>query len=403
MVKVDIIDNNYYGHADTLLTINKANVNITFDQLVQTYDGNSKSVSVTLSQNVAYSITYNGSTTLPINSGDYMVVVSVNTNNYAAIDSAIFTINKAHAYFTITDLNFVYDGQTHQPTITVVPNTNYIVKYNGQLSLPQNAGVYNGEILINDTNITGDTTFVFEITNATAHIEYYDTIHVYDGNVKQISLINPDNVNCIIEYKQNGNIVTPVNAGIYDVSISVEEANYDSMIINTQMIIEKATADITFTDDTLTYIYDGTTRSVHVVTTPAGLTVEITYNNDTTAPYQIGVYQVIATIIDNNYQGSANTTLTILEDTKIEETNAIYTAKLYPNPTSDISHLEIEGISGDIVIRIVNSLGQQMMIDKVVADGNLYYDISTGNLTKGVYWIIISYQHNTINKKLIVE
>ncbi len=61
----------------------------------------------------------------------------------------------------------------------------------------------------------------------------------------------------------------------------------------------------------LSQTYDGTAKSSDAATTPANLTLHITYNGSANAPTNAGSYTVIGTINDANYQGSATNTLVI--------------------------------------------------------------------------------------------
>ncbi|HEY0320623.1 MAG TPA: Ig-like domain repeat protein, partial [Pyrinomonadaceae bacterium] len=61
----------------------------------------------------------------------------------------------------------------------------------------------------------------------------------------------------------------------------------------------------------LVQTYDGTQKSAGVTTTPPGLNVVVTYNGSTTVPTNAGNYQVVATINDASYQGSATGTLQV--------------------------------------------------------------------------------------------
>lgn len=65
----------------------------------------------------------------------------------------------------------------------------------------------------------------------------------------------------------------------------------------------------------LAQTYNGSPRPIGVSTTPAGLSVVITYNGSATAPTDAGSYAVIATIDDPNHTGSANGTLVIRKAT----------------------------------------------------------------------------------------
>ena len=57
--------------------------------------------------------------------------------------------------------------------------------------------------------------------------------------------------------------------------------------------------------------YNGMPREVTVTTFPPGLSYSITYSGETTAPTDAGNYEVVATITDSNYTGSASGTLNI--------------------------------------------------------------------------------------------
>jgi hypothetical protein len=57
--------------------------------------------------------------------------------------------------------------------------------------------------------------------------------------------------------------------------------------------------------------YDGNVHAATATTTPGGLAVTFTYNGVSTAPTAAGIYTVVGTIDDLNYQGSASGTLTI--------------------------------------------------------------------------------------------
>jgi hypothetical protein len=73
--------------------------------------------------------------------------------------------------------------------------------------------------------------------------------------------------------------------------------------------VNKATAQVDLSN--LNQTYDGSAKSVGVTTDPAGLDVNVTYNGSSTAPTNAGTYNVVATVNNANYQGSANGQLVI--------------------------------------------------------------------------------------------
>lgn len=112
------------------------------------------------------------------------------------------------------------------------------------------------------------------------------------------------------------------------------DANYNSSTsTNYTHTVNKATATIALGD--LNQTYDGTPKAASAATTPAGLTVIITYTGSggtvygpsTTAPTNAGTYEVDAAVDDANYQGTASDTLTI---NKADTTTALTAS---PNPS----------------------------------------------------------------------
>ena len=71
----------------------------------------------------------------------------------------------------------------------------------------------------------------------------------------------------------------------------------------------KAVATVVLTD--LKQVYDGTPRIPIAGTLPAGLTVALTYDGSPTPPVNPGSYDVVATIVDPVYAGSAEGTLVV--------------------------------------------------------------------------------------------
>jgi hypothetical protein len=76
--------------------------------------------------------------------------------------------------------------------------------------------------------------------------------------------------------------------------------------------VNPLTATVNLSD--LNQTFDGSPKVVSASTTPPGLSVAITYDGSSTPPSNAGSYEVIATITETNYQGSATDTLVIDEN-----------------------------------------------------------------------------------------
>jgi len=92
-VTATINDSNYEGTNTGTLVISKATATVNISNLSQQYDGSPKPVTVTTNPiGLAVTITYNGSTTVPSQPGDYAVVATINESNYEGTASATLVI-----------------------------------------------------------------------------------------------------------------------------------------------------------------------------------------------------------------------------------------------------------------------------------------------------------------------
>jgi subtilisin family serine protease len=106
-----------YGVGIVTILPDTLEIEIDETSLVQTYDGSPKEVSVSvMPDSIPFQISYNGSTDIPINAGDYEVEVSVLDSNYVGTVLATLTIEKVIA--TVSTGVFVIDEGNDLPTFT---------------------------------------------------------------------------------------------------------------------------------------------------------------------------------------------------------------------------------------------------------------------------------------------
>ncbi|MBI1324880.1 hypothetical protein GC170_17075 [bacterium] len=146
------------------------------------YDGNSHTATATatglggLAIPGNFTFTYDGSATLPVNAGNYAVLVdfeSSDPNYLNATGTATLTISGAQPTLTVTVGSFVYYGNSHSATATAtglggltIPG-NFTFTYDGSTILPVNAGNY--AVLVdfessdpNYLNATGTSTLTID-------------------------------------------------------------------------------------------------------------------------------------------------------------------------------------------------------------------------------------------------
>jgi hypothetical protein len=93
-VVATINDVNYQGSATGTLVINPASATVALRSMNHVFDGNAKEATVITSPaGLAATLTYNGSSTPPVNPGSYTVVANISDANYTGTINGILTIN----------------------------------------------------------------------------------------------------------------------------------------------------------------------------------------------------------------------------------------------------------------------------------------------------------------------
>ena len=159
---------NYNSASGTVnVTVNKANSSVTLNGGTNfTYDGSAKTAAFTFSGSAgAQTYSYNGTgygptPNAPTNSGNYSVaaMLAADANYYGATNIQLFTVNKAAATVTLTNLSQTYDGAAKSVVAaTVPPDLTVVLTYNNSPNAPTNVGSYNVAGTISDSNYTGST------------------------------------------------------------------------------------------------------------------------------------------------------------------------------------------------------------------------------------------------------
>ncbi len=62
---------------------------------------------------------------------------------------------------------------------------------------------------------------------------------------------------------------------------------------------------------------------------------------------------------------------------------------VYPNPANDFVNILIKGHSGRVDLKIVNSLGQGVLMKEAIQQSEILFNINTWKWKKGVYYLIV--------------
>ncbi|MEP0365873.1 MAG: Ig-like domain-containing protein [Cyclobacteriaceae bacterium] len=164
------------------------------------------------------------------------------------------------------------------------------------------------------------------------------------------------------------------DAGEYAITLTGgASVNYEIMLADGSLTINKAAATITISD--LEFDVDGTAKMPTITTDPADLNFTVTYDGAPTAPSAAGSYEVIVTIDETNYVGSATATLLLNE---VLATIQSLNIRTYPNPTTEYFRVEA---AMDLQFEVYSISG----VLELKSETNKQTDVSS--LSEGVYLI----------------
>ena len=248
-----------------VLTITAVPVTLTLTNLSQIYNGSPKTVGVlNVPAGASRTVTYNGSTTPPVNAGSYAVVATLTGGNYTGSVSGTLVVQKATQSISFTTIWNPYGPPF--PRTLIIGDTGTVSATGGGSGNP--------------ITITSSNPAVCSVSGM------------------NLSVVGPGSFYLTISQAGDGNyLAASATASTYTVG----------KLLAT---IQSAAG--------LSPTYTGAPAVVGaVVTFPAGLNVRITYDGSTSPPINVGIYDVIITIVDSIYYGAASATLVISKATPI--------------------------------------------------------------------------------------
>ena len=212
-----------------------ASVNFIFASLSQTYDGSSKTATITVDPSNA---TYTSDLTKGPDVGSYTVSATAN-GNFSGSNSATLTINPAGTSFWLSGTSFTYNGGWQGPSI-VASSGNATYSPGGTLSAV-NVGSYNGTATAYGNYTGSNTALGWTISPASATFSLSATSFTYNGGAQGPSILPSPSA---ATYSPGG-ALSAVNAGTYTASASAY-GNYTGSNGALTWTINKANQTISF-------------------------------------------------------------------------------------------------------------------------------------------------------------
>lgn len=262
-----------------------------------------------------------------ITSIEELKVYNGNTCTYSEYVSYNINIEKRKLYSNVSNYSVIYNGLKQDISIEV---TNVSEKFNDVVS--------NGVIsyFVNDEEAepidvnTYAVNYVFDITNSNFYdlsefivhdfiiekatidnIVFEDKTFTYTGKKVAFGVnsnVLSDGKTASVTYKiGNQYISSLISAGAYMVEATIENSNYETLVLYAEIIINKATTSLGYEDKRATKEYDGTNfdyrikQNIYEDGSIAIVEYEIYSGDDVVDSIcNIGEYKVIVTISDRN-------------------------------------------------------------------------------------------------------
>lgn len=341
------------------------------------------------------------------------VTAPASLNYLADSEQVSFEVNDKETQ-TIT---FSVNDQTYGGEVTLVgsSDSNLPVSYevvsgpinisNGKLSftgigLASIKALQSGDVTYNEAE---PVVVDFTITKAALNVTANDQSMTFGDQVPSLTFtydgfVNEEDATALNEVPVTSTLASESSdAGTYDISLTGGTAdNYELTLLKGTLTIQKAEATVTLSD--LSFDEDGTAKSPTVVTDPADLNVVLTYDGADAAPSEAGTYEVVATVDDPNYSGSATVTLTINEVTVTGVQPSATSISVYPNPTSE--WMMISGIhSGVMKVSLIDIDGRTVLSQDISPKERV--DVSS--LKTGLYLLTLAHQDITTTTKILIH
>lgn len=297
------------------------------------------------------------------------------------------------------DLNAIFSNAT---TYTATTDNNTVANATVQGSSLNLSTIHAGTVSVTVTAAaasggTKSESFLLTVSKASLQITVDNKTMVYHGvaptftyKVTGLKLTDTEAILSTAVTVTGPDVTSSV--GTYPLIVHAgTAANYNVTTTNGILTITKATAQVTLTN--LQKNFNSLPQTPTITVLPAGLKVDLTFDGSTTAPSAVGSYQVVATINDINYQGSATDTMIISAITEVEDTSK--DVSLYPNPVKDELFIKASGLEKGR-LSIIDMLGREIKSQSIE---NETATIDCRSFATGMFMVIV-YDEN--NRKVII-
>ena len=232
-----------------------------------------------------------------------------------------FEVRKAVAGVSLTGLEREYDGEAKAVGVETVPTgLNVAVTYDGTAEAPTTAGSHAVAAVVEDAIWEGQAEGTLVIAQGRQTIEFAEIGAQVATNV--VALEAAASSGLAVGYSVEGPAVLEGNAlrftGAGDVTVTASQPGDDNWKAAENVAwsfeVRKAVAEVLLSG--LLRTFNNGPQGAIVETVPGGLNVAVTYDGDAACPVNAGSHAVVATVVDNLWEGSSTGTLVIAKATQ---------------------------------------------------------------------------------------
>lgn len=201
----------------------------------QVYDGSPKPVTVTTTAE-SFTVTYDGSATVPTNAGTYEVVATI-TSGGGGSDTKTLVISKADAGLVWEEPEAItYLDELTATELDATADVAGTFDYTPALGTVLGGGVRTLTVIFTPTDLTNyniDTAIVNLIVNKAVAVLAItsQSTHAYDGQAKVATATVTPNVG-VITITYNGSLTPPKEVGIYTIAVTLQDDNYAAELVS---------------------------------------------------------------------------------------------------------------------------------------------------------------------------
>ena len=267
-VSATCISSTYNVSGNGTVHVDKAVGTVTWGTLSFTYDGNSPTVTATLTQDGS-ACTVTGA--VGPNAGSYPVHADCSGANYTASGDNTAQITKATGTVTWGTLSFVYNGSSPTVTATIAEDGSACAVTG---TVGPNVGSYSVHADCSSANYTASGDNTAQITKAAGTVTWGTLSFVYNGSSPTVTAtLTQDSSTCTVT-----GTVGP-NAGSYSVHADCSGANYTASGDNTAQITKAASQTALSTSCMLTFVESQPFTLSGTVSGVNGVTGNVTFDD----------------------------------------------------------------------------------------------------------------------------